>query len=134
MDYTYVLFSAFLCEKFNIPHFSLVSTVGACSTSMFYYFEVKGKAEEALKNLHKQNKIETLSIIQPGAITDRDNDSRFGESVLKWTPFISKIKCNALGAGIVKEANRVHLNYDTYGKKSSVYVNKEIRVLSELNI
>ena len=86
MDYTYVLFSAFLCEKFNIPHFSLVSTVGACSTSMFYYFEVKGKAEEALKNLHKQNKIETLSIFQPDklnrAIFDFDsieNSSAFTE-------------------------------------------------------
>ena len=134
VDYTYVINSSYLCEKFNIPHFSLISTVSADPKSWFYYFKVKGLAEERLKVLHNQKKIETLSIFQPGPIVDRDNDSRFGENILKWVPFLSDIKCSALGAGLVNEAERLHLNYNLYGKKSAVYSNKEIKGLSELNI
>lgn len=134
VDYNYVVYSSYLCDKFNIPHYSLVSSASACANSMFYYLEVKGKAEDALKIRHKEKKIGSLSIFQPGMITDRDNDKRIGEKILSWIPFISKIKSAEIGIGMAKEAERLHNNYEMYGNKSITYSNKEIKNLSELKI
>ena len=134
VDYTYVLYSSYLCEKFNIPHFSLVSSKSAAANSMFYYFEVKGKIEDALKILQIERKIESLSIFQPGVITDRDNDKRCGESLICCFPCISKIKSADLGRGIVNESERLHKDYIIYGKQSITYDNNELLNLSVLNI
>lgn len=39
-----------------------------------------------------------------GAILNRDNDSRFGETLLKYTPFFPKIESKDLAAAIRIEA------------------------------
>ena len=76
VDYTYVVDSCTLCEKFNISHFSNCSAGNADKDSCFYYSQVKGQAEEAClaKNVNY------VSILRPGIITDRDNDYRCMES------------------------------------------------------
>ena len=72
VDYTYVVDSCSLCEKYNISHFSNCSAGNADKNSCFYYSQVKGKAEDAClaKNVNY------VSILRPGIITDRDNDYR----------------------------------------------------------
>ena len=72
VDYTYVVDSCSLCEKYNISHFSNCSAGNADKNSCFYYSQVKGKAEDdcLAKNINY------VSILKPGIITDRDNDYR----------------------------------------------------------
>ena len=76
VDYTYVVDSCSLCEKYNISHFSNCSAGNADKNSCFYYSQVKGKAEDdcLAKNVNY------VSILRPGIITDRDNDYRCIES------------------------------------------------------
>jgi hypothetical protein len=56
------------------------------------YFQVKGKADQYCLSKN----IPYISIFSPGVILDRDNDSRFGEKVFKFVPFIDKIKSHDL--------------------------------------
>jgi oxidoreductase len=87
VDYDFVLYSASLCEKFNIPHYTVVSSKGADPKSWFLYMRTKGKADEAVLKMD----IPYISVFRPGAILDRDNDDRFAEKCLKFIPFIPKI-------------------------------------------
>ncbi len=105
VDYTYVINSAEICEKLNIYHFTLVSSKGANSKSFLYYMKIKGKADEEVL---KRN-IENVSIYRPGALMERDNDCRFGEKVLKYIPFIPKIRCDHLMRVVLDDAEHIHL-------------------------
>ena len=78
VDYTYVVDSCTLCEKFKISHFSNCSAGNADKNSCFYYSQVKGQAEDAC--LEKE--VNYVSIMRPGIITDRDNDFRCGECLV----------------------------------------------------
>ena len=72
VDYTYVVDSCSLCEKYNISHFSNCSAGNADKNSCFYYSQVKGKAEDDCL----EKNVNYVSILRPGIITDRDNDYR----------------------------------------------------------
>lgn len=72
VDYTYVVDSCTLCEKFNITHFSNCSAGNADRNSCFYYSQVKGQAEDSCL----EKNVNYISIMRPGIITDRDNDPR----------------------------------------------------------
>ena len=78
VDYTYVVDSCTLSEKFKISHFSNCSAGNADKNSCFYYSQVKGQAEDAC--LEKE--VNYVSIMRPGIITDRDNDFRCGECLV----------------------------------------------------
>jgi len=78
VDYTYVVDSCTLCEQFNISHFSNCSAGNADKNSCFYYSQVKGQAEDACL----EKNVNYISIMRPGIITDRDNDSRCMESFI----------------------------------------------------
>ena len=84
----YVLKTLEICEKYNIPHFSFCSSNKADKNSYFLLWKVKGETEEELK---KRKIIKKISVFHPGILLDRDNDERFGEGIMKWIPFISKI-------------------------------------------
>ena len=84
----YVLKTLEICEKYNIPHFSFCSSNKADKNSYFLLWRVKGETEEELK---KRKIIKKISVFHPGILLDRDNDERFGEGIMKWIPFISKI-------------------------------------------
>lgn len=128
VDYTYVLLSALLCEKLQIPHFSLISSMGADAKSWFLYMKTKGKAEEDVL----KTSVPYVSIFRPGGIIDRDNDNRFVEKIMKYVPFIPKINTESLAQGIVNEATFLHLDKDKpEGGKKTIYTHNEILTLSK---
>lgn len=130
VDYTYVVYSASLCEKFNIPHFSHVSSSGSNSNSCFYYMKIKGEIEEKLKTMNIQH----LSVFKPGAILDRDNDFRCGECFLKVVIFLTccclpHIKSVDLGNAVAFEAEKK--SESIVDKSKYFYSNSEIVTLSK---
>ena len=64
---------------------------------MFLYMRVKGEVEAAIKGLN----LPGLTIYQPGLIANRDGDSRIGETIGGWIPFIPKIQGVDLGRAIL---------------------------------
>ena len=60
---------------------------------MFFYMKTKGEAEDDVAAVG----LKSLHIYQPGLLTNRDNDFRFGEWLGSWVPFISKISGADLG-------------------------------------
>ena len=130
VDYTYVMYSAGLCKKFNIPHFSLVSSAGTNSSSWFLYLRVKGRAEDDLKKLDIKN----LSIFKPGFISDRDNDSRCGESFAKYfCCCFANISSRNLALGLYNESIIINKN-DDVETSSRTYENSSILELSRLTL
>jgi oxidoreductase len=127
VDYYYVIYSAQLCKKFNIPHFSHVTSVGSNKNSCFLYMRVKGEVEEKLKTMD----LDQLSIFRPGALMNRDNDSRCGECFLACLTkicccFLSAIDCKQVAQGLVYDAE----NVSKKNEKSRVYENSKIIELS----
>lgn len=128
VDLTYVVYSASLCEKFNIPHFSHVSSQGSDKKSCLLYMRVKGEVEAQLKIMNIQN----ISIFKPGAILNRDNDFRIGECFLKFFIYLTcclapHIECKDLAESVGFEAERVHANHI---QGLNFYDNSQIKVLS----
>lgn len=132
VDYTYVLESALLCEKLQIPHFSLISSKGVDSKSCFKYLSTKGKADEDVM----KTKVSNISIFRPGAILGRENDKRCGESLLKCLPCFPKINVINLARGIVNEATNLNLNNNNSNRQENkngikkIYTHNEIVNLS----
>jgi len=77
VDYEYVLQLAFLCKRFSIPKFLVVSSQGANPNSSFFYMQTKGKMEEAVK----KTGIEAVHIIRPSLITGMREEFRLAEHV-----------------------------------------------------
>ena len=96
IDYEHCLNSALLCEKFNIPNFSIISTKSANPKSYFSYLSYKGKLDEELLKL----KIKNVSVFRPPLLEDRTN-GRFLEKVLTYVPFYEKIKINDLISAVI---------------------------------
>ncbi len=127
VDYTYVVYSASLCEKFNIPHFSHISSQGTNSKSCLLYLRVKGELEEKLQTM----KINKLSIFKPGPILNRQ-DERCGEKVFKVLVYITccllpHIDCKELSLAVGYEAEKV----SEIGSFSKLYSNSEIKSLTK---
>ena len=78
VDFTYVVNSCEMCEKLNISHFSNCSAAGVSKNSCLLYNRVKGQAEEECLNKN----VDYISIMKPGLILNRDNDSRCMEKFL----------------------------------------------------
>jgi oxidoreductase len=121
VDYYCVVYSAALCEKFAIPHFSLISTTGANPTSWFMYLKVKGQADEECMNKN----IPCVSIFRPGLITDRDNDDRLVEKMFSWVPFIDKVKSVDLALAQMKDDINYHIK-KTRKEGNVIFSNKDI--------
>ena len=67
------------------------------------YTKTKGQAEEELKG----KKLPILSIFRPGALLNRDNDKRWGESLLKYLPFFPKIEATDMAKAMRLEAELI---------------------------
>ena len=119
VDFTYVLNAAKLTTYMKIPHYSVVSSSGAKASSWFLYLRVKGQADEEVL---KQD-VDCVSVLRPGLIIDRDNDSRFGEKVLKYVPFLDKITSQNLARAIVRQDLFIHENNV---KQKKIYFHSEI--------
>lgn len=114
VDFTYVVESCHLCEKLAIPHYSNCSAMNANKDSWFMYCRVKGQAEEEMMN----SKVDYVSIHRPGIILHRDNDSRFGETVAGFIPFLDKIESKDIGKAMLKD----DLDYQLKGKKEKKHI------------
>jgi len=104
VDCIYPINGGEIAKENGIPHYCLLSSVGADKKSIFLYSRTKGEAEEGLTNL----KLPYLSIFRPGAILSRVNDDRFGEKILKYLPFMPKIEIKELAKALMIEAEIIH--------------------------
>jgi len=120
VDYTYPLYGGKLAAHFKVPHYSLVSSIGANPKSWFLYPKTKGQVEEALKSL----KLPQLSILQPGILLNRQNDDRFGEKIAAIIPFAPKIESRDVARALRIEAE---LQAKTPNSNTAVtYSNKDL--------
>lgn len=75
VDFEYPMRVASLAKKRGIPHFMVISAMGAKESSPFYYNRVKGKLEKELIDLQ----LERLSIVRPSLLTGKREEFRMGE-------------------------------------------------------
>lgn len=75
VDFEYPLAIASLAKKRGIPHFLVITSMGAKENSPFYYNRVKGKLEQDLIELGLQR----LSIIRPSLLVGQRKEFRLGE-------------------------------------------------------
>jgi hypothetical protein len=80
VDKTYAINCAEICEKLDIPHYSLVSSRSADKDSCIIYLKIKGEAEEEVKTKN----VSYLDIFEPGFLQNRDNDCRCGEWCMQY--------------------------------------------------
>ena len=106
VDYTYPLLGGKLASHFKIPHYSLVSSMGANKDSWFLYPKTKGRIEEDLKAL----KLSNLSIFRPGFLLNRRNDDRLVEKIFSAIPIGPRIEVRDVAKGLRIEAELQHKN------------------------
>ena len=114
----YILKTLEICEKYNIPHFSFCSSNKADKNSYFLLWKVKGETEEELK---KRKIIKKISVFHPGILLDRDNDERFGEGIMKWIPFISKISVKDVAKSMFIVDSKFNSKNNNNQKQEDVY-------------
>jgi oxidoreductase len=119
VDFEYVVNAAKLAAFLNVHHYSIVSSKGANANSCFLYLRVKGQADEELM----KEDINCISVHRPGIIKDRDNDSRIGEKIVKYVPFLDKIFSKSLAEAIVKQDILIHQKNINQKK---IYIHSEI--------
>jgi len=124
VDFEYVVNAAKLANYLKIPHYSIVSSKGASPSSWFLYLKVKGQADVEIL---KEN-VECISIFRPGLIKDRDNDSRIGEKIFKYLPFLDKLTSRDLALALVKEDMLVH---EKNIKQRKIYIHSDIEELTD---
>ena len=77
VDYLYPIQTAEAAFKNGTKRFSIVTSMGADATSVFYYNQVKGEIEEALKRI----KFESLFIFRPSLLLGQRPETRLGEKI-----------------------------------------------------
>lgn len=75
VDFAYPLHIASLAKKRGIPHFLVITAMGAKEGSPFYYNRVKGLLEKELIELE----LPQLSIIRPSLLLGKRTEFRLGE-------------------------------------------------------
>eukprot|EP00826_Nyctotherus_ovalis_P017343 TRINITY_DN15106_c0_g2_i3.p2 TRINITY_DN15106_c0_g2~~TRINITY_DN15106_c0_g2_i3.p2 ORF type:complete len:154 (+),score=32.90 TRINITY_DN15106_c0_g2_i3:84-545(+) len=105
-DYTYFVDFGEYAKAADVPHYSVVSSAGASSTSCFTYLKVKGQADEAIQKLG----FPSVSIFRPGLLRNRRNDSRCGEKVAGLIPCIDKIDVTVLAEKMMIDCVNYHFS------------------------
>ena len=77
VDLVYPLRLAELAKKQDIPHFMVISAIGANEKAKASYSRVKGRLEQELMKLD----LTRLSIIRPSLLTGKRDEFRFGEKM-----------------------------------------------------
>ena len=107
----------------------MLSSTGADKGSIFLYTKTKGRTEEALK----MKKFPVLSIFRPGALLNRDNDKRWGESILKYIPFFPKIEATDMAKAMRVEAELILERKNIFkNTEVNIYNNDKIKSLIKL--
>jgi len=125
VDFTYVVNSCILCEKLNISHFSNCSAGNADRNSCFLYSRVKGEAEDECLSKN----VNYISILRPGIIADRDNDSRCMEKIAACLCCCWRITSKEIALGMMVD----DLDYQIGAKeqKGVRISNSEIKALAQ---
>lgn len=79
VDFTYVLDFATTAQKNGAAQFLMVSSMGANPKSKFYYNQVKGEVEDAVKQLN----FEHTHIFRPSLLLGNRSEKRLGEDIGK---------------------------------------------------
>lgn len=77
VDYTYVLNFAKFAFSIGCRQFHLVSAMGADQKSLFYYNQVKGQIEEAIREVG----FDVVHIMRPSLLLGDREETRIGESI-----------------------------------------------------
>ncbi|MEC8886277.1 MAG: NAD(P)H-binding protein [Pseudomonadota bacterium] len=77
VDHDYPLTFAEIAKQNHISTYVLNSAMGANADSMFFYNQVKGELEQALKDLH----FPSLTLVRPGLIDGNRDEFRLGEKL-----------------------------------------------------
>lgn len=77
IDFTYQYQFAAAAAKNGVPHYVLISSAGADAHSRIFYSRMKGELENAVRLLPFQK----ISLLQPGLLTGKRSEERFGEKV-----------------------------------------------------
>jgi uncharacterized protein YbjT (DUF2867 family) len=77
IDYHYAIDIAKAAVQNNVNQYLLVSSVGANAKSAFFYSQVKGELEDAVRELT----FWAVHIFQPSVLLGERNENRFGEQV-----------------------------------------------------
>lgn len=80
IDYGIPIRVAQVCKQKHINHFSLVSSIGANSTSSNFYLHLKGETEQALQ----QFPIPSIAIFRPSMLLGNRTQSRPAETISKY--------------------------------------------------
>lgn len=79
VDFTYVYEAARMGMEKGVNQFLLVSSAGADTEAFFYYSQVKGEIENAIKKLNFWG----IHIFQPSLLLGERNENRWGENIAK---------------------------------------------------
>lgn len=77
VDFGYVLAAAKHFRALGAAHFAVISAVGADAHSRIFYNKVKGRMEEALRQLGYPS----LTVVRPSLLGGKREEFRFGERV-----------------------------------------------------
>ncbi len=77
VDYHYIYDTARQAAKTGVNQFLLVSSVGASADSLFFYSRVKGKTEQAIRELP----FWAVHIFRPSLLLGERNENRWGEEI-----------------------------------------------------
>ena len=77
VDFTYAYEFAKVAEETGARQFNLISSMGAKSSSLFYYNRVKGEVEEAISSLDIPN----INIFRPALLLGDRSEKRLGEDL-----------------------------------------------------
>lgn len=79
VDHDIPLTAARMAARKGARHFLIVSSIGADTSSRFFYLRVKGELEDALRSLG----FRSVTIVRPSILLGDRAETRFGEEVAK---------------------------------------------------
>ncbi len=121
VDYHYVVKSAELAAQAGAKQFLLISAIGASPKALAFYSQIKGRAEEAVK----QQGIRTVHILQPSLLLGPRAEKRPGEHLAKMlAPALSLLTRGPVAKYRPIEADEVARRMVQYAKsnQSGVHV------------
>lgn len=77
VDYQYPIEAAKLAKKFGVQNYLIITAMGASSKSLFFYSQVKGELEEALRKLE----LTSVHIFRPSLLVGERKEHRLGEKI-----------------------------------------------------
>lgn len=132
VDFTYQYEVAKAARENGVKQYILVSSAGADQNSKFFYMNMKGKLDEAIRNLN----FPSATILRPATLVGKRPEERAGENVaIKITGFLTRIipplrKYRPIDASIVAKA-MVHAAQNKQMDSFKIYAFEQVFNLAE---